>query len=280
VVSIKDAILSDVRGITVEILKVNVYAIKSLQSYVGKLMHIASLIYMLRPFLNDMYAAIHSTQPSNAPRGCIWTDQIRHAIQWIAAFLGQTMGKLERRYTLASYVGEGLSVELNLDASPWGLGAFLSIGQEIVAWFAAPLGDEELEALELTRGSCEAQQALEALAALVALRAWAEYWRSTRVLLRIRSDSVSALILVLKLKTTGKAAVVIARELALDIALGNYQPLAMEHVPGIANSVADMLSRKHDPTKDYVLPTVLANVPETKLPARGRGYYRTLRHPA
>ena len=93
---------------------------------------------------------------------------------------------------------------------------------------------------------------------------------SSRAIVRVRSDSVSALVLVLKLKSRGAAAAIIAREIAL------------EHVPGVANTISDALSRRFDPGKLCVIPSVLKDVEELKLPRRCKGYFRTLarRQPA
>ena len=53
--------------------------------------------------------------------------------------------------------------------------------------------------------------------------------RRVQPTIRVRSDSVSALTIVLKLKTKGKGPGIIARDMALDIAEGCYQPLIAEH---------------------------------------------------
>ena len=64
--------------------------------------------------------------------------------------------------------------------------------------------------------------------------------------LRVKSDSISALILVLKLKTAGTGPAVIAREMALDMASALYTPSVVAHLPGVANITADLLSRLGD----------------------------------
>ena len=81
-----------------------------------------------------------------------------------------------------------------------------------------------MEILEIKVGSCEGQQVVEALCMLVALRVWAKRWKGTRPTIRVKSDSISALILILDLRTSGKANGLIAREVALDIAQGVYKP--------------------------------------------------------
>ena len=70
---------------------------------------------------------------------------------------------------------------------------------------------------------------------------------------------------------------IIARELALDIAAASYSPDFMEHVPGIANVIADTLSRKHQPAKVYQLPLLLRNVTEHLVGSRDKDWWLSLR---
>ena len=124
------------------------------------------------------------------------------------------------------------------------------------------------------------QQTVEVLAVLVALRCWKHRWTGRPILLKVKSDSISALVLTLNLKTRGKGAGIVARELALDVAASEYAPHIAEHIPGIENVLADALSRQFDPSYDYRLPSVFSAVPETILPLRGESYFRTLQPPA
>eukprot|EP00971_Amphidinium_carterae_P097915 1937514-Amphidinium_carterae.1 len=91
-------------------------------------------------------------------------------------------------------------------------------------------------------GTSSSQQALEALAILVALRQWHNHWESRRARLTVRSDSVSALALVFRFKSSATTSL-IAQELALDAAQSLYLPSVGEHLPGIANVTCDVLSR-------------------------------------
>ena len=113
----------------------------------------------------------------------------------------------------------------------------------------------------------------------MALRGWASHWHGRRLRLRVKSDSVSALILVLRMKTSGRASGIIAREVALDVAASCYAPALAEHVPGVANVVADALSRRFEPGCTFAVPRCLLEVPELELPPRDASYYRTLGAP-
>jgi hypothetical protein len=277
-VQVKQAIIDDTKALVLEALTKNLFSIKKLRTLTGKLTHIASLVMILEPFLSELYAA-QTQSKGKPPPGCIWTKQVELVLQWVQAFLDETPGKLERRYYLSAYLQSSMQISLELDASPWGLGGVLLENGVPTSWFASPMSTEELLLLDIKLGDAAAQQTVEALAALVALRGWHERWRDFRAVVRVRSDSVSALVLALKLKTAGRAPGIIAREMALDIAAASYTPDVAEHVPGIHNTIPDALSRKYQPGQRFILPDILSNVPELKLGIRDRAYYKSLGKP-
>ena len=135
--------------------------------------------------------------------------------------------------------------------------------------------DEDI--LQHKVGSANGQQAFEALAILVMLRTWAPRWKGRRVKLAVKSDSVSALTVLLKFKTIGEAPGVIAREIALDVAGSVYTPTLVRHIPGVANTVADVLSRWFAPGGPPQLPPILAEAQLRICPPRGREWWKTLR---
>ena len=73
--SIKQSILDCIREQLREILKSNVCSRKLLRSFAGRCNHVATLLWPWRPFLQSLWAAI-SSEPSGAPRNCIWVKQI------------------------------------------------------------------------------------------------------------------------------------------------------------------------------------------------------------
>ena len=98
--------------------------------------------------------------------------------------------------------------------------------------------------------------------------------------IKVKSDSISALILTFKLKTAGVGSGIIAREIALDLAQSEYQPNVVQHVPGVDNIIADELSRKYQPGHTFSLPECLSDVPELTLAPRLKEYYRSTFPPA
>ena len=111
---------------------------------------------------------------------------------------------------------------------------------------------------------------------LTSLRQWRHLWRTRRATLKVRSDSISALVMVLNLKATGRGPSIIARELALDLADALYRPVVAEHVPGVANVTADGLSRM---AQDGTVPSGLTEATRVVVPERTTQWWRTLAAP-
>ena len=97
-----------------------------------------------------------------------------------------------------------------------------------------------------------------------------------RCTLRVKSDSVSALTLLVKFKSSGSACQALAREVALDFATAAFMPIVAVHIPGLANVIADVLSRKFQPKREFALPSCLNDVKEFIAPVRTRDFFKTL----
>ena len=181
-----------------------------------------------------------------------------------------------RLFTIEAHLNLGPKMCITTDASPWGLGAFATIDGKPIGYFAAPIQPQDIEILGLKVVSCDSQQALEALAALVALRTWALFWKHRRVELTIRTDNMTAIALVHNLKGKGGALAIIAREMALDVAGSEHEPDMIQHTPGVMNTTADVLSRKFQPGQVYTTPAALGNATECTPVPRDRAWWRSL----
>ena len=177
----------------------------------------------------------------------------------------------------------GVEISITTDASPWGLGGFLEVDGIALEYFAIPV--TEMDAKHLGTAFVKdstGQQAFEALAILVALRVWKYAWTNKRSCIRVASDNMASLAMVCRMQPHSPVLAVVARELALDISDSVYEPQLAEHIPGISNIVADMLSRKFDPEKKYTLPPLLAGCkqihPEERRPAWWRAIRPRQRH--
>ena len=258
----------------------NVVSKKVLRSFAGRANHVAGLLATWRPFLQQVWAVL-SDESDNAPAGCAWKSRIDHTLQWIKAFLEGSRGALSRTFHLDDYTGAAPKVELTLDASPWGLAGVLAVDHVIVEWFSDIWREEDLARFEQVLGDSKGQQVWESLCALVALRGWSHHWKGKRVVLMVRGDSVAMLTLLLKMRPKADKVNLglIARELALDVAEGVFEPVVGVHLPGVANVLADVLSRRLDPRykASWMLPKALVGVPHMEVPRRRHEYYRTLR---
>ena len=149
----------------------------------------------LRSFLEPIWAVIGETarkesEDLRARRkktkwGRPWVHTVRFALtlNWLLALMSGKGNKpalqrtLDWRVALAS---PGTMV--TVDASPWGMGAVLSTTGGIpLAWLTTEVSDLDREMLNVERGDCRAQAALEGLALLIALREWALWWESQRL---------------------------------------------------------------------------------------------------
>ena len=70
----------------------------------------------------------------------------------------------------------------------------------------------------------------------------------------------------------------VAREFALNLAQGVYEPDLVEHVPGIVNTVADTLSRRRDPehSSTWTVPEHLNHADWVYTPRRVGSWRKTI----
>ena len=107
-------------------------------------------------------------------------------------------------------------------------------------WFAT------LTPNEVWRGDSGFNTLWEAVALLIACRLW--LGRTIRGFgVRLRSHNVGALRTFFKLAAGSSNLNVVAREVALDLALKNYRLTELSHIPGITNVTSDALSRLWSP---------------------------------
>ncbi len=100
------------------------------------------------------------------------------------------------------------------------------------------------------------------------LRAWLSAWEDKAPRLEVRSDSVTALSMVARMQS---------REVALTLSCSScVRPCVIEHTPGVANKLADALSRRYQLGVACQRPAAVAHVPECLLAPRCAKYYRTV----
>ena len=112
---------------------------------------------------------------------------------------------------------------------------------------------------------------------LVAIDMWAKHWQKHRIILQLRSDNVTALTALVKMRPKTEGIGIIVRELAMRLVDLSFPPDAY-HTPGVSHIIADRLSRVFSPEGDGVVDTTihpaLASATLTIPPVRDRSWYR------
>ena len=100
-------------------------------------------------------------------------------------------------------------------------------------------------------------------------------------MLQLRSDNMGALSLYSSLKGASGGMNAIAREYALDASEGAYEPDLISHIPGVANKVSDILSRRLDPkyAHTWKVPAFLEHAEQVFPPPRPLTWWRARRVP-
>ena len=140
---------------------------------------------------------------------------------------------------------------ITFDGSLTGGGATLQIGlhdlseaehRPIVAYWHGQWSDDELQMLQVTRGSPSGQARLEAYTLLVALTTWREVLATTQGTLAVLGDALGVLYDVMKLRARDSVLNSVAGEMALVLA-----PLGLDtraaHLWTQRNCGCDALSR-------------------------------------
>ena len=115
----------------------------------------------------------------------------------------------------------------------------------IRSWFAVEWVDTDFTWHRIRRNFSGSMSYLEALTCLIACRLWLPERRGTPMLMK--SDSLAALRLCLTLGSKSVELNKIGCELALDHADDRYELQFLEHIPGVANTTPDGLSRMYAP---------------------------------
>ena len=273
--------VSEVKHLTDTICSGNLVTVKDLRSYTGKLQSMASLLHTWRPFVGMLWAALYQPRDlTSAPPGLVWSSQLREPTNWFKAFWnGDHNQNLVRDFDVEHHFNRGQLVVIYVDASPYGLGGWISVSGCPCQYFADGISESDCLNVGVTSNEgSSGQQAFEALALLVAVRLWLPHFKTQRVKICLRGDNMAALYAVAKMQPKSKALGIVARELALDLADASYAVDFVQHVAGLANGSADSLSRKWQPGKEFVLPSLLASATEVQAPTRCPSWWRNWMH--
>ena len=264
----------ELRTTTARFLAANRIELKPLKRLAGQGSFLAGLVPQLRPFLGFLWAAI--AQADTSASKTVFTKQIRHGLLWLHAFASRQRGVLSRIYTVPNTAPLVMS-QICTDASPWGIGAVLWIEGVPVAWLADSLQKEDLIRFEAKPGESAFNTYWEGLAVLVALRVWRPRLRG-KASVQLRADSLAVLGAAAKAASKSQPLNLIMREIALDEAETAWGLDWLAHVPGVANTWPDALSRLSAP-EGKVIPPELARVERTSVPRRISKWWLTTQSP-
>ena len=155
---VKESIIQDILDDLREFGKLNIIPKKRLHSLLGKLNHAAGLLIVIRPFMEPMWAAFTAKDLIGAPPNTVWRKQIAPSLHWFEAFFAGKGNHLERFFRVDAYTRSGTTIEIGTDASPWGLGGWLSVDRVITHAFACPITSEDVKVFNMPIGSADGQQ--------------------------------------------------------------------------------------------------------------------------
>ena len=145
------------------------------------------LVWSRRCGTSLTWAALASS--ARLPLELVHCRRFRVAPLWLQALLSEVPGPLVRVFPVAaSGAPEGNYIPT--DACPWSFAGVLFESFKLVSWYGMPLTKNDFQKFRATIVSSKHPTTWEALALVVAVRLWLP---GTRVLARVRSDSLSAL---------------------------------------------------------------------------------------
>ena len=142
-----------------------------------------------------------------------------------------------------------------------------------VSWYAQSITAYDLRHFNAKTGDPAFNTLWEALAILVALRLWQSKLH-VGIRVEVRSDSLAAIRVMFKLASPDKRLNAVAREIALDLSQCVYSAEVFKHTPGVANTLADALSRLEAPQPKQ-FPKILMIVPRAHPQERHASFWRT-----
>ena len=152
-----------------------------------------------------------------------------------------------------------------------GMGAILLNGSQPKEYFALDLTTDDLRRFSAKRGESGFTTLWEALTLLICIRQWLT--RNALLNVRIKSDSLGALRLAMKLSSSSPRLNQVAQGIALHLAIGDAQISLLEHIPGVTNIQADALSRLTAPEAKSI-PGFLSNAKRIFPPNRDSDFWR------
>ena len=233
---------------------------KAIEKLLGRAGRLAYLIPAAKPFTSMLWAAKAATDSHCGGRARRYPLQrFAKALYWIRTLLRPPRGSdpwLPLQHIMANTdvsISLDTAPAVEFDASPWDYGYLLKSGSQILEYGYGQWATEDAAYLGIAIGKPASQTVFEYLALFIVLVCYGHAHRSTG--LAILGDNLASLNLALSMK--GSAALgTISRELTWRRIRGGWR-YACGHLPTEQNTVADQLSRLHQPGHPAQLPDVL-----------------------
>ena len=263
--------------------------IKELRQVCGKASWLSGILPKARWLVSIFYGVLHERlndlakgdedrrrlqrEDQRRKDGLFVVKQLEQARVWMISFLGVAMERPTRKFKLD--VGRYPKATIITDACPTGMGGILLINNRVVKAFAFDVTETDAKELGFAKDwkTAASQGIVETLAVLLALKVWKDQLASCHLELQVQSDSMVALSTSQKLSNPTAALNFVGAEIAIQCEAIGIEGLRATHIPGVANEVADYLSRK-DKWESVSRPKDLDNVPIHKdESARGADFY-------
>ena len=231
--------------------------LKELRSTTGKISWLSGALPRTRWIVRIFYAVLsareaevktgaeeqrrQSRADSRVKEHLFPVKRLERARLTLLQFLATTKERPTRKVNLRKRVTAKAAILT--DASPEGLGAVLVVNGKVLGALASPVMAEDARMLNFALHESSSQGIVEALAAVYALHHWGPKLAGLDVELTFQSDSVVALA-VLQKKSAGSTALnFLGATLSIFLERFRVEHVHLQHVPGVANKVADYLSR-------------------------------------
>ena len=242
---------------------------KFVRRLAGVLAWVATIVPHIKPFLAGFWEALARGESKPIP-----TKKLKISASWLAAFLRGQQGGIVVTHAWDPS-DRRVRVRFCTDASPFGMGGVLIADGRPRRYFAEVISDEDREKFSAEKDDPRFITVWEALAILIAIRLWlADAPIETRI--EIKSDSLAAVKAIERGSSRAKALNEVIREIALAEALRGASLPIVKHIPGIANSVPDALSRLAAPVPSQ-LPETLHGVIRSRPQRRDGSFWPTSR---
>ena len=255
-----------------------VVAVQKLQYAVGVLGWLTSAVPVARPWMAMLWAALTKHRDpvrstTRVRKGLIFLKQVDNAIRWLGALLHPVPDQplaLQKTFRWRPHAPEVL---IQTDACPGGMGGFIQIGNQFVAYFHDALNELDFRRFGASPGDPAFQSEYELLALLVALKVF-QHWiigNYSAASVTIRTDNMAVVAAAFEYRASSPIMVQLTAEVMLQLESMGVSHHTSQHVPGLLNDIADKLSRHHE---GYPVPHQLVQCRLVQVPQRTDDFYR------